>query len=117
MIIARSNASDLASMLSTLLAIPAHEDGSALSTSGRAVFALGMRCDEASQRRSIMARKRDEAWHTMNPTESAEDVARLLEKSVQRELAERAHQLRLLEAAARCGALFSGSEGANWGIA
>jgi len=32
-------------------------------------------------------------------------------------LAERAHQLRLLEAAARCGALFSGSEGANWGIA
>ena len=64
-----------------------------------------------------MARKRDEAWHTMNPTESAEAVARLLEKSVQRELAERAHQLRLLEAAARCGALFSGSEGANWGIA
>jgi len=64
-----------------------------------------------------MARKRDEAWHTMNPTEAAEAVARLLEKSVQRQRAERADQLRLLEAAARCGALFSGSEGANWGIA
>ena len=104
-------------MFSTLLAIPARADGSDLSTTAAVGFALGTRCEEASQRRSIMARKRDEAWHTMNPTESAEAVARLLEKSVQRELAQRAHQLRLLEAAARCGALFSGSEGANWGRA
>jgi hypothetical protein len=64
-----------------------------------------------------MARKRDEARHTMNPTESAKAVARLLEGSFQRGLAQRAEQLRLLEAAARCGALFSGSEGANWGVA
>jgi len=64
-----------------------------------------------------MARKRDEVWHTMNPTESAKAVARLMEVSFQRDLAQRAEQLRLPEAAARCGALFSGAEGANWGIA
>ena len=63
-----------------------------------------------------MARKRDEVWHTMNPTESAKAVARLMEVSFQRDLAQRAEQLRLQKAAAR-GALFSGAEGANWGIA
>ena len=64
-----------------------------------------------------MARKRDEAMHTMNPTESAKAVARLLEASHQRDLAQRAEQMRLLEATARCGAIFSGREGANWGLA
>jgi hypothetical protein len=64
-----------------------------------------------------MARKRDEAGHRMNPEESANAVARLVEVAYQRERSDRAEQLRLLEAAARCGALFSGSEGANWGVA
>ena len=34
-----------------------------------------------------MARKRDEVWHTMNPTESAKAVARLMEVFFQRDLA------------------------------
>lgn len=64
-----------------------------------------------------MARKRSEAWHTMSATESAKEVVRAMEATVQRTLAEHADQLRRLEAAARCGALFSGSEGAPWGLA
>jgi hypothetical protein len=53
----------------------------------------------------------------MNPGASGKMVARLLEASVKRSLADHAALLRRLEAAARCGALFSGAEGASWGIA
>jgi hypothetical protein len=53
----------------------------------------------------------------MNPHESAKTVAKMLELSFRRDRAEHADQLRLLEAAARCGALFAGREGASWGLA
>ena len=64
-----------------------------------------------------MARKLDEAPHKMNPGESGKLVARLLEMTLKRGAAEHAALLRRLEAAARCGGLFSASEGAEWGIA
>ena len=46
-----------------------------------------------------------------------EGVVRVLEDTIQRNRVERVELLRRLEAAARCGALFAGDEGASWGEA
>ena len=64
-----------------------------------------------------MASRIGEWWQPTGSGEAAEELARLLEEAIRRELAERAETLRRLEAAARCGALFAGSEGASWGRA
>lgn len=60
-----------------------------------------------------MARWIGQPWQPVGSAGTAEAVARLLEKAATRDLAEHEQTLRTLEAAARCGALFAGSEGAS----
>lgn len=64
-----------------------------------------------------MGRKIDDTRHVLNPIEAAKAVARALEASVRHQPAADRELFRRLEAAVRCGALFSGAGGAEWGRA
>lgn len=64
-----------------------------------------------------MGRKLDEMRHILNPAESAKAVARALEASLRHKPAADKELFRRLEAAVRCGALFCGAGGAEWGKA
>jgi hypothetical protein len=64
-----------------------------------------------------MARKTNHSWRPVGAAGSAKALVQLVEEAIRRNVSEKAELLHRLEAAARCGALFAGSEGVSWGEA